>query len=89
MNGLVSFCCVLIELEGCKGSVVGTRESDSEGVITGSAVVVGDVVGDVEVSCFALSEVLIGGVSGIEFPGAIGIDGESVNGSTDELIVEV
>ena len=79
----------MIELEGCKWSVVGTGESDGEGVIARRAVVVGDVVGDVEIASFTVSEVLIGGVSGIEFPGAIGIDGEAVNGSTDELIVEV
>ena len=89
MNGLVSFCCVLIELKGCDRSVVGTGEGDGEGVIARRAVVIGDVVGDVEFASFTFREVLIGGVSGIEFPGAIGIDGEPVNGSTDELIVEV
>ena len=74
---------------GERGSVVGACESDDEGGLIRSAVGVSDGVVDGEFEDFTVGEGLIGGVGWIEFPGAVGIDGEPIDGSTDQFVADL
>ena len=64
--------------------VVGAVKGDLEGVCIGEISRVLDLVVDGDDLCFTSSEAVVGVVGGIKGPGAIGIDGESVDGSTDQ-----
>ena len=66
--------------------VVGTCESDGEGVAVGGAVVVSDGVVDVDVLCDAIRQALVGGIGWIKAPGAIGVDGQAWDISAEEAV---
>ena len=67
--------------EGGNGSVVGAGERDDKGVVTCQASSVLDLVVDGDGLDLTFCQSVVGGISGVKGPGAIGADGEALNGN--------
>ena len=67
--------------EGGNWSVVGTGESDEEGAGIREASSVLDLVVDGDGLDLTFCQSVVGGISGVEGPRAIGADGEALNGN--------
>ena len=78
-DGGCIFYCGLSILEGGNWSVVGTCESDEEGVVIAESIGVLDGVVNGDGLNFTISESVVGGISGVKGPSSIGIDGEALN----------
>ena len=57
------------------GDVVGAGEGDDERTAVGSTVVISNGVADGDVLGVTSSAALVGGISWVEGPGAVGVDG--------------
>ena len=68
------FCCIDIVNDLNDRDVVGAREIDGEGAGAGFAGAIGDGVVNGDGACFTFGQIVVGGVSWIEGPRAIGID---------------
>ena len=71
----------MISSEGGNGSVVGAGESDEEGAGIGEASSVLDLVVNGDGLDLTFCQSVVGGISGVKGPGAIGADGEALNGN--------
>ena len=70
--------------EGGLRGVVGAVEGDLEGIGVGEVAGVSDLIGDRDDLGFTCGEAVVGVVGGVKRPGAIGIDGEAINGIANE-----
>ena len=79
-DGVSIFCCCLSLREGGDRSVIGAGECDDEGASTCVAGAISDGVVNGDGLCFVFDESVVGLDGRVEGPGAIGTDGETVNG---------
>ena len=78
-DGSIFFCC-LSSGEGCGWSVVGSSQGDFKGAVASGIGTIGDGVVNGDGLFLSFGEGVVGVNGRIERPGAIGADGETVNG---------